>query len=134
MNNINDVFQSTNDEKSESTNDDDDADKEESTDTDGSTPNLADNMKNMFKNMGGLPNMENLQSHLKTLFDGKIGTLAKELAEEVADEFKNDLGGDLDDSKSAQDIIKTLMKDPNKIKNLMGQKLLKWAVEKENKI
>jgi hypothetical protein len=119
MNNINDVFQSTNDEKSESTNDDDDADKEESTDTDGSTPNLADNMKNMFKNMGGLPNMENLQSHLKTLFDGKIGTLAKELAEEVADEFKNDLGGDLDDSKSAQDIIKTLMKNPNKIKNLM---------------
>ena len=76
-------------------------------------------MKNMFKNMGGLPNMENLQSHLKTLFDGKIGTLAKELAEEVADEFKNDLGGDLDDSKSAQDIIKTLMKNPNKIKNLM---------------
>jgi len=123
MNNINDVFKSDNDEKTENS---DEAATDNTTDTaDDSIPNLADNMKNMFKNMGGLPNMsglpnmENLQSHLKTLFDGKIGTLAKELAEEVADEFKNDLGGDLDDSKSAQDIIKTLMKNPNKIKNLM---------------
>ena len=63
-----------------------------------------------------LPNMENLQSHLKQLFDGKIGKLAKELAEEVADEFKDVVGGD---DENPQNMIKNLMKNPNKIKNLM---------------
>ena len=67
----------------------------------------------MFEN---LPNMENLQSHLKKLFDGKIGKLAKELAEEVADEFKDAIG---DETQDPQNIVKNLMKNPNKIKNLM---------------
>jgi hypothetical protein len=60
--------------------------------------------------------MENLQSHLKKLFDGKIGKLAKELAEEVADEFKEVVGSD---DQDPQNMIKNLMKNPNKIKNLM---------------
>lgn len=67
----------------------------------------------------GMPNLENLQSNLKTLFDGKIGKLAKELAEEVADEFKDAIGGDINESSNPQEIIKNLMKNPNKIKNLM---------------
>ncbi len=67
----------------------------------------------------GMPNLENLQSHLKTLFDGKIGKLAKELAEEVADEFKEVVGVDTENPGNAQDIIKNLMKNPAKIKNLM---------------
>ena len=67
----------------------------------------------------GMPNLENLQSHLKTLFDGKIGKLAKELAEEVADEFKEVVGVDAENPGNAQDIIKNLMKNPAKIKNLM---------------
>jgi hypothetical protein len=75
----------------------------------GETPNP----RAAFEN---LPNMENLQSHLKQLFDGKIGKLAKELAEEVADEFKDVVGGD---DENPQNMIKNLMKNPNKIKNLM---------------
>ena len=71
------------------------------------------NPRTMFEN---LPNMENLQSHLKKLFDGKIGKLAKELAEEVADEFKDAIG---DETQDPQNIVKNLMKNPNKIKNLM---------------
>lgn len=71
------------------------------------------NPRSMFEN---LPNMENLQNHLKKLFDGKIGKLAKELAEEVADEFKDAIG---DETQDPQNIVKNLMKNPNKIKNLM---------------
>tara|TARA_B110000967_G_scaffold210097_1_gene270602 strand:+ start:7155 stop:8534 length:1380 start_codon:yes stop_codon:yes gene_type:complete len=87
----------------------------------GGMDNMEEEMKNMFKNMPkmeGMPNMENMQSHLTKLFDGKIGKLAKELAEEVADEFKDALGGDLDNA-NAQDVMKNLMKNPNKIKGLM---------------
>lgn len=71
------------------------------------------NPRNLFEN---LPNMGNLQNHLKKLFDGKIGNLAKELAEEVADEFKDVLG---DEGQDPQNMVKNLMKNPNKIKNLM---------------
>tara|TARA_B100001057_G_C22869511_1_gene958162 strand:+ start:4321 stop:5607 length:1287 start_codon:yes stop_codon:yes gene_type:complete len=80
-----------------------------------SVPDLSGN----FPSLDGMPNLENLQSNLKKLFDGKIGKLAKELAEEVADEFKEAIGGDLDNPGNAQDIIKNLMKNPNKIKGLM---------------
>tara|TARA_B100000424_G_scaffold185760_1_gene144108 strand:+ start:22708 stop:24060 length:1353 start_codon:yes stop_codon:yes gene_type:complete len=75
--------------------------------------NETPNPRAAFEN---LPNMENLQSHLKKLFDGKIGKLAKELAEEVADEFKDVVGSD---DQDPQNMIKNLMKNPNKIKNLM---------------
>ena len=87
----------------------------EGTTEDGEETNTRDtpNPRAAFEN---LPNMENLQSHLKQLFDGKIGKLAKELAEEVADEFKDVVGGD---NENPQNMIKNLMKNPNKIKNLM---------------
>ena len=96
--------------------------KSENTDENGkhNTSNMQDEMNNAFRNMSnmeGMPNLENLQSHLKNLFDGKIGQLAKELAEEVADEFKESIG-DLS-SGNPQDMIKKLMSNPNKIKNLM---------------
>lgn len=82
--------------------------------------NMEEEMKNMFKNMpnmSSMPNLDNLQSHMKKIFDGKIGKLAKELAEEVAEEFKDSLG-DMENANPT-DVIKNLMKNPNKIKNLM---------------
>lgn len=82
--------------------------------------NMEEEMKNMFKNMpnmSSMPNLDNLQSHMKKIFDGKIGKLAKELAEEVAEEFKDSLGNM--ENANPTDVIKNLMKNPNKIKNLM---------------
>jgi hypothetical protein len=78
--------------------------------------------ENMFKNMPnmeGMPDLNNLQNTLKTLFEGKIGTLAKEMAEEIADEFKDVLGEGLGANAKPQDIIKKLMQNPAKISSLM---------------
>jgi len=74
----------------------------------------------------GMPDIGKLQEHLKTLFDGKIGKLAKEMAEEISEEFSDLLGKDGTDIKNPQDVIKKLMKDPSKMMNLMktvGSKL-----------
>merc|ERR1711871_1331847 len=71
-----------------------------------------------------MPNIENLQDHLRGLFDGKIGSLAKEMAEEIADDFKDLI--DENDVQNPQDVIKKLMKNPGKISELMktvGSKL-----------
>jgi hypothetical protein len=87
-----------------------------------SMPNT-EHFRNMFENMGsgfaGMPNMENIQDHLKTLFDGKIGKLAKEMAEEISDEFSDLVGEDMKDINNTQDVIKKLMKNPKKIMDLM---------------
>jgi len=89
----------------------------------GQSENTQEHFRNMFENMGssfgGMPNMENIQDHLKTLFDGKIGKLAKEMAEEISDEFSDLVGEDMKDVKNTQDVIKNLMKNPKKIMDLM---------------
>ena len=90
--------------------------KEESADED---------MKNPFEKMG-LPDISKIQDHLKTLFDGKIGKLAKEMAEEISEEYSDMLGKDGADMQNPQDVIKKLMKDPKKVMDLMktvGSKL-----------
>jgi len=76
-----------------------------------------------FSKMGknSLPNIKNIQEHLKSLFDGKIGKLAKEMAEELADELKNDFINDASNINSTQDALKHLMQNPNKIKDLMSK-------------
>jgi len=74
-----------------------------------------------------MPNAEELNSHLKGLFDGKIGSLAKELAEELAKEMSDVFGGEEDPSvKTTQDLLKKMMKNPKKIMDLVktiGNKL-----------
>lgn len=67
---------------------------------------------------GGIPQFENIKEHLQTLFDGKIGSLAKELAEEVSDDFK-DLIGDEKTETNPKDIFKKLIRNPKKITDLM---------------
>lgn len=70
--------------------------------------------------MGGLPNLKNIQEKLNKLFEGKIGTLAKEMAEELTNDF-TDVFGENMDSKHAnpQEIMKELMKNPAKLMGLM---------------
>ena len=92
----------------------------------GGGESFKEEFKNMFGNMPKFPNMENIQDHLKSLFEGKIGTLAKEMAEEISGEFSDILGEDINDVRSTQDVIQKLMKNPKKIMDLMktvGSKL-----------
>jgi hypothetical protein len=77
-----------------------------------------DKFSKTFKDMG-MPDISKVQEHLKTIFEGKIGKLAKEMAEEISEEFSDLLGKDGGDIKNPQDIIKKLMKDPKKVMELM---------------
>jgi hypothetical protein len=84
----------------------------------------SEEFKKAFENMSsgiptGMPDISNMQDHLKTLFEGKIGSLAKEMAEEISEEFSELLGGDTGDIQSTNDLMKKLMKNPKKIMDLM---------------
>jgi hypothetical protein len=88
--------------------------KNEGSESEGSS----EQEQSMPFNMNGMPNMENMQEHLHTLFNGKIGSLAKEMAEEISGDF-TDLLGDNAENASPQDVMKKLMKNPTKIMGLM---------------
>lgn len=73
-----------------------------------------------------IPNMEEMYKHLRGLFDGKIGKLAKELAEEISGDMSSLMGDDFKDIKSTKDVLNHLMKDPAKIQGMVktvGEKL-----------
>ena len=110
-------------EKQESNPDSKQGEKQESNpDENPDSKTDGDPFTNMFKNMpniAGMPDISNLQDTLKTLFDGKIGALAKEMAEDIADDFKDVLGNDIDNITNPQDVIKQLMKNPAKISKLI---------------
>ena len=79
-----------------------------------------------FFNAKNMPKPEEINDHLKNLFNGKIGTLAKELAEEVSGDFADVFGDDIGDMKSTKDVFAKLMKNPQKISGLVkkvGEKL-----------
>lgn len=99
----------------------------------GFEPNMEEFMKN-FANMGSssqkegegdIPNANDVHEHLKGLFDGKIGSLAKELAEEISHDvehlFDEEGMGNLDpnDIRSTGDLINKMIKNPAKIMTLM---------------
>jgi hypothetical protein len=86
--------------------------------------------KNMFENSdisGGfgsfdnssMPNPDDLNDHLKSLFGGKIGTLAKELAEELSDDVMQMFGQEGEEIKSTQDVLKKIMRNPKKMMDLL---------------
>jgi hypothetical protein len=88
--------------------------------------NDAESSNSSFPKMNGLPDIKNIHEHLKSLFEGKIGKLAKEMAEEISEEFKTELDVDAENINNTQDAIKHLMKDPKKLMDLMkkvGNKL-----------
>lgn len=70
-----------------------------------------------FDPKDGIPNLEEAHEHLKGIFDGKIGKLAKELAEEISGDF-NDLVGENTEG-TTQDVLKNLMKNPKKMMGLV---------------
>lgn len=81
-----------------------------------------------------MPNPEDLHSHLKGLFGGKLGSLAKELMEELTDDIQDTLGLDpneFNDNSKPQDIFKKLMRHPDKFMKLV-QKIQGKFQEKMN--
>lgn len=82
----------------------------------------SDTSENTFKfeKMSGMPNIHEIHEHLKGLFDGKIGALAKELAEEITNDLSSILGDeDMSEIKSTQDVMQKLLSNPSKISNLV---------------
>lgn len=79
--------------------------------------------ENNDRNIGGLPNMDEFQDHLKSLFDGKIGKLAKELADEISGDFENVVGdmfeGVNKDDMDTKDVLKSMMKNPSQMIKLV---------------
>lgn len=70
-----------------------------------------------FDNMSG--SASDLHDHLKGLFDGKIGSLAKEMAEEIAKDLGSLLGEEGEDITSTQDFLKKMIRNPKKLMELM---------------
>lgn len=79
-------------------------------DVSGSETSQDASFSHPFENM---PEMGNIHEHLKGLFDGKIGKLAKELAEEISGDLSS-LTGD-EEMKSSEDVLKNMMKNPKKM-------------------
>jgi len=90
-----------------------------------------DGFKSMFENnmnmpdisgidTSSMPNPDDLNDHIKNLFGGKIGALAKELAEELSEDVMEMFGGKEDEElKSTQDILKKIMRNPAKMMELL---------------
>jgi hypothetical protein len=68
----------------------------------------------------GMPNIKDLYGHLKTLFDGKIGSLAKELSEEISGDMGQLFGENgTDQPTTTKEIIQNLLKNPEKMTGLI---------------
>lgn len=118
---MNEFFTNIAKNKSQTTEEEGDANEEsEDNDSDPSSKTTFDFENNM-------PNPEELHDHLKTLFDGKIGKLAKELAEEISEDINQFIDkDDMENVRTSQDVIKTLLKNPKKMMDLVknvGNKL-----------
>jgi hypothetical protein len=71
-------------------------------------------------NADNLPNPDDIHNHLKGLFDGKLGNLAKELIDELGDELKETFDiKDLDETSNPKDIFQKMMKNPDKFMKII---------------
>ena len=66
-----------------------------------------------------IPNADDLHNHIKGLFDGKIGSLAKELAEEMSGEVMTMFDDGTGEIKDTSDILKKMMRNPKQIMELV---------------
>jgi len=86
--------------------------------------NENDNQHNDLSNidLGSLPNPEDVQQHINGMLDGKLGTLAREIAEETA----NELNMDFEDATDVNDVFQKMFKNPGKLMSMVkniGDKL-----------
>ena len=66
-------------------------------------------------NLEDLPDPESLHEHVSGMMDGKLGSLAREIAEETA----NELQVDMEDESSVGDVFQKLLKEPTKLMGLV---------------
>ena len=73
-------------------------------------------------NMDNLPNPEEIHEHISGMLDGKLGSLAREIAAETAE----DLNMDMDAPANVNDVFEKLFKNPGRLMGLVqnvGKKL-----------
>jgi hypothetical protein len=81
--------------------------------------NAEDNVDSEEENKGfKLPNPEVLQEHMRSLMEGKIGKLAKELTEEFSEDMK-EVFDETDTNMDIKDLMAKFMKDPKKLMAMM---------------
>jgi hypothetical protein len=106
---LTDFFKNTNSE-----NDNDETPSEEYNENHDDASSSKDSGFNGFSDFG---NMGNIHEHLKTLFDGKIGKIAKDIAEDFSEDIMEMFKGD-ENVKDTKDIFKKLMHNPKKLMDL----------------
>jgi hypothetical protein len=67
----------------------------------------------------GIPSADEVHGHIKGIFDGKIGSLAKELAADLSKDLSGIIGEDMGDVKNTKDVLHKLMQNPGKISELV---------------
>lgn len=67
---------------------------------------------------GDMPNVDEINDHLKGLMGGKIGRFATEIMEEYNKELE-DLMGDVKNVKNVKDVVGNMFKNGNKMKDLL---------------
>ena len=95
----------------------------------GETDNKSEFFQNMFPKEGdkpgetpGMPNPDDLHNHLKGLFGGKLGNLAKELMEELTEDLHETLGlnpEDFNESSDPKEVFSKLMRHPEKFMKIV---------------
>lgn len=98
---------------------DPDLDQNNTTDTEQDGTQSEDKTEFTFDKTSGMPNFDDIHGHLKGLFDGKIGSMAKDIAEEISSDFESILGDDFKNVQNTQDIFKQMMKNPTKMMGLV---------------
>ena len=88
--------------------------EEEENKTEGSETKSSETKETNF-NLGDLPNPEEIHEHVSGMLDGKLGSLAKEIAAETAE----GLNVDLEESASVGDVFQKLFKNPGKLMGLV---------------
>jgi hypothetical protein len=71
---------------------------------------------------GGIPTPDDLHNHLKGLFGGKLGNLAKELMEELTEDLHETLGlnpEDFNESSDPKEVFSKLMRHPDKFMKIV---------------
>jgi hypothetical protein len=122
MEGIGDFFKNIPKDDNDDTNDDTNGQEKEGT-------NQSTNAENTQSgdSSSSLPNADDLHEHLKGLFNGKIGSLAKELAEEISKDAEElfgqgigqGIGQDKEGAQSTQDLLKMMMRNPKKLMDLI---------------